>query len=991
MNRLSAMNDRVAADLAADDRSRGLVHAPVAMDRPFRYFEELFPLRGAILPRADAVSDAPELSLDGTWEFRLSDTADAAVDFIGDAAPTGESWGSIPVPAHWQLQGHGAPAYTNRRYPFPVDPPYVPHENPTGDYRRTFRVPADWQVERVLLRFDGVDSLAKIWLNGTEVGVISGSRLRSEFDVTDLLRRDAENVLAVRVHQWSSGSYLEDQDMWWLSGIFRSVTLLGRPAAAIHDHFVHADYDTLRGEGVLRVESSTPARVIIPELDVDTASGAEVRIPVQPWSADEPRLYDGELVSDGERVQLRIGFRRVEVVDGVLLANGRPLLFRGTNRHDFDPDTGRTVSMERMRHDVEMMKRHNINAVRTSHYPPQAAFLRLCDELGLWVIDECDFETHGFLPVDWFHKLAGNPAEDVRWRDALVDRMQRLVERDKNHPSVVMWSLGNECGTGENLGAMARWAKERDPSRLLHYERDWSCEHVDVYSRMYTTHRDLELIGQRQEPPFPDADLDARRRAMPFLLCEYVHSMGNGPGGLAEYQEIFERYPRIAGGFTWEWFDHGLRQVTAAGETFFAYGGDFGEDRHDGNFIADGIVFPDGTPSPGLHELKKVFEPVRITVSSGEVVVRNHYDATDLSHLAFRWSVADDGVEVAAGDLPLPHTPAGESARLPLALDVPDHDPATERVLTVRAVLREPTAWARAGHEVAWGQSVVTERAQPVARLISPVPHGEQVTVGSAILDDTDGGLLSLAGIEVDAPRFDTWRAVIDNDRDFSWEPHETRWREIGLDLPRYRAGAIEVGAEAVVVPGRLGFDGSDLAFDTRLTWSADEAAVSLRVQAQPLGDWDVPLPRFGLRMSLPAAFCDVEWYGPGPEESYADSSRAARLGRWCRTVEEMQTPYLMPQENGNRRHARWLRVASPESVLTITGDPHVDFTARRWTTEDLAAATHPNELRASDRVWLNLDAGQTGLGSGSCGPGALPAQRLLPRSFDYTLTFMVE
>lgn len=991
MNNLSAMNDRVACDLAAGDRGRGITHALVPMDRPFAYYEELFPSRGALPPRAHSRSDAPELSLDGEWDFRLSPAADAPVDFLGeiDRTASGDDWTSIPVPAHWQLHGHGKPAYTNRLYPFPVDPPYVPAANPTGDYRRTFTVPADWDVERMLLRFDGIDSIGRIWLNGTDVGIVSGSRLRHEFDVSGLIRRGEENVLAVRVHQWSSGSYLEDQDMWWLSGIFRSVALLGRPVGAIDDHFIHADYDAATGEGILRVETSAPARVVVPELGIDVAAGETVRIAVEPWSAEVPRLYDGRLVGEGETIALRLGFRRVEIVDAKILVNGAPVLFRGTNRHDYDPDTGRVVSDERMRSDIVMMKQHNINAVRTSHYPPAARFLELCDELGLWVIDECDFETHGFFPVDWFNKLPGNPTEDPRWQTALVDRMQRLVERDKNRPSVIMWSLGNECGTGENLGAMARWAKLRDPSRLLHYERDWSCQYVDVYSRMYSTHRELDLIGQGQEAPFPDADLDARRRAMPFLLCEYVHSMGNGPGGIAEYQELFERYPRLAGGFTWEWFDHGLRTRNADDEEYFAYGGDFGEERHDGNFIADGIVFPDGTPSPALHELKRVFQPIAFTMTRGEVRIHNKHDHRDLAHVAVEWELLVDGVVQGSGAVEHGTVLAGESA----VLVVPHAaDAAGERVLTVRAVLAQDADWADAGHEVAWEQFVL-ETAAPVAASVGAAPRveGDEIVLGHARFARRTGALLSLDGIDVTGPTFDTWRAVIDNDRAFSWEPREPRWRQIGLDRPRHAIHAVNVDADAVEVVGRLGFDGADLGYTTHMRWTASADAVTLAVDAQPIGDWDVPLPRFGVRMSLPEGFADVSWYGPGPGEAYADSRSAARLGTWQRSVEEMQTPYLMPQENGNRIDARRITLSDGPRTLRIDAQSVVDFTVRRWTTEQLDGAEHPYDLTPSGRIWLNLDAGQSGLGSGSCGPGALPAARLLPRSFSYGVTFRVD
>lgn len=985
MNDLSAMNDRVACDLAARDRERGITHAPVAMDRPFAYYEGLFPSQGSLPPRAQARSDAPELSLDGEWRFRFSLDPDAPLDPADDAS-AGDAWSTIPVPGHWQLNGFGAPMYTNRLYPFPVDPPYVPAENPTGDYRRTFDVPQDWDVERFLLRFDGIDSIGRIWLNGVEVGVAVGSRLRHEFDVTRLVRRGSANVLAVRVHQWSSGSYLEDQDMWWLSGIFRSVSLLGRPHGAIDDHFVHADFDPVTGEGVLRVDASAPARVVIPELDLDVAAGETVRLPVEPWSAEVPRLYEGALVGEGERITLRVGFRRVEIVDAEIRVNGRPVLFRGTNRHDYDPDTGRVVSDDRMRSDIVMMKQHNINAVRTSHYPPSARFLELCDELGLWVVDECDFETHGFFPVDWFGKLPGNPAEDPRWEPALLDRMQRLVERDKNRPSVVMWSLGNECGTGENLGAMARWAKFRDPSRLLHYERDWSCQYVDVYSRMYLTHRELELVGRGEEAPFPDGDLDARRRAMPFILCEYVHSMGNGPGGIAEYQELFERYPRLAGGFTWEWFDHGLRARTADGREYFAYGGDFGEERHDGNFIADGIVFPDGTPSPALHELKKVYQPIGFSRERGRVRVHNKHDHRDLSHVRIAWRHLEDGVVRAEGVLDQRPVGAGEAAEL----DIPPLAGGSgERMLELRAVLGADATWAPAGHEIAWEQFAIGEpEPVPLASGDRPRIEGDVIVLGPARLSRDTGTLLGVGDIEISSLAFDTWRAVIDNDRGFSWEPLEPRWRQLGLDRPRHRVVAVDVDDRTVRIDGRLGFTGTDLAFRTTMRWTAADGAVSLAIAASPIGDWDVPLPRFGLRMSLPDELDDVSWYGPGPGEAYADSRAAARLGVWRRTVDELQTPYLLPQENGNRIDARRLVLGDGARSLRIDAHPVVDFTVRRWTTEALDAAQHPFDLSPSGRLWLNLDLGQTGLGSGSCGPGALPSARLLPRSVEYAVTF---
>ena len=681
-----------------------------------------------------------------------------------------------------------------------------------------------------MLRFEGADSSLQVWLNGQELGSSTGSRLPVEFDATAALAAGGpDHLLAARVRQWSAASYLEDQDMWWLSGIFREVRLLARPAGAIGDWFVHAGYDHRTGAGTLRVDADVPARLSVPELGVDAAAGETVQLPaVEPWSAESPRLYDGQLAGDGERVALRIGFRTVAVEDGVLTVNGRPVLFRGVNRHEFHPDLGRAVPEEVMLADVLLMKRHNLNAVRTSHYPPHPRFLELCDAYGLYVVDECDLETHGFEPVGW----RGNPADDPRWRDALVDRMRRTVERDKNRPSVVMWSLGNECGSGRNLAAMAAWARERDPSRPLHYEGDRSCADVDVYSRMYPTHDEVDRIGRRQEPPLDDPGLDARRRAMPFVLCEYGHAMGNGPGGLWEYQELFERHPRCAGGFVWEWIDHGLRTRTADGAEFFAYGGDFGEPLHDGNFVADGLLFPDRTPSPGLAELKKVVEPVRITEDpDGGIRVANLHEVLDLSHLTFEWSLEAEGVAVASGQLEVPKVGPGEAATIaPPTLPPTDG----ESWVTVRAVLATDQPWAEAGHEVAWGQfpitptSAPTRPTQPPGLTPAPVvglplgrvtdPGGEvgavvhsPMTVGPGAFDPATGGLLRIGDLPVDGPRLDLWRAPTDNDRGHHGEALEPLWRRVGLDRLQHRVDEVAAGEDGLVVRTRVAPAATDL------------------------------------------------------------------------------------------------------------------------------------------------------------------------------------
>ena len=844
----------------------------------------------------------------------------------------------------------------------------MPTENPTGSYRRTVVVPAEWAGERIVLRFEGVDSCFAVWVNGREVGIGQGSRLPSEFDVTELVRPGADNLVAVRVHQWSAGSYLEDQDMWWMSGIFRDVALLARPAGGVDDLFVHAGYDG--GAGTLRVDVDDAARVLVPELGIDVPAGEEVRIEgVQPWSAEVPRLYDVAVVTDTERVDLRVGFRTVRISDGLLTVNGRRVLLRGVNRHEHHPDRGRAVTEQDMLDDVLLMKRHNINAVRTSHYPPHPRFLELCDEYGLYVVDECDLETHGFVHVGW----RGNPTDDPTWGDAFEDRMRRMVERDKNHASVIMWSLGNESWTGRNLERMYRYAHDRDPGRPVHYEHCPDGRWSDVYSRMYASHAETDLIGRGDEPARGvDPVQDAARREAPFVLCEYAHAMGNGPGGLSEYQELFEAHPRCQGGFVWEWIDHGLRTRDARGREFFGYGGDFGEELHDGNFVADGLLFPDRTPSPGLHEFAKVIEPVRITgTPDGRLRVANLHEVLDLGHLRFTWTVEEDGVEVEAGELAVPPVEAGHSVELDLPAKAGGE---AETWLTVRAVLAADESWAPAGHEIAWGQVRLVERPRP-----APAPAD-----GPVALDRVRGVLTGVAGIALDGPRLDAWRAPTDNDR-IPRESAADAWRATGLNRLRHRVLDVRDEVGGVVVRTRAAPAALDVGFLSTLRYTPlAGGGLLLDVSVQPEGEWPGPLPRLGLAWSLPAELDTVTWYGGGPGEAYPDTRRAARIGRFTSSVDGLQTPYVMPQENGRRAGVRWAELSGAGAGLRIEalpgdeGDPETfALTVRRWTSADLDAAQHPVDLVPGDRVWLTVDLAHRGVGTASCGPDVLPQHEL--------------
>ena len=940
------------------------------------YYEDPGPGYGGLPARAAIRSDAPSISLNGNWRFHLAESVAAAPDGFERDDFDDSDWAVIPVPSSWPMHGHGRPAYTNQAYPFPVDPPYVPDENPTGDHRLVFELPASWSGPTVL-RFDGVDSCARVWLNGVELGVIRGSRVPIEFGV-DAALRPGRNVLAVRVHQWSSGSYLEDQDMWWLPGIFRDVTLIARPVDGVADVFVHSSYDHVSGAGTLRVDTVPGAVVRVPSLGIEVAGGESVTIPdVEPWSAEVPRLYDAVVETPGETVALRIGFRTVAIVDGVLRVNGRRVLFHGVNRHEHDPVLGRVIPDDRLRRELLVMKQHNINAIRTSHYPPDSRLLELCDELGFWVMDECDYESHGFFLLDWH----GNPADDPRFLDASVDRMRRMVERDKNHPCVVMWSLGNEAGTGSNLTAMAAWTRDRDPSRPLHYEGDPTCADVDVYSRMYAAHAEVEAIGKRAEPPLDDPVLDARRRAMPFVLCEYSHAGGNGPGGLPEYEELFHTYERCQGGFIWEWIEHGILRPDGS----YAYGGDFGEELHDGNYVLDGLVFPDLTPQPALLEVRKAFEPVHLTVTGDVLHIANRYDVLDTSHLSLQWSAADEGEVVAQGTLELPTIPSGGEATVQLpSITVPAQN--RERWLTIRAVLNADTPWAAAGHEIAFTQAQL-EATRPTERPSLPA----SVVLGPARFDPHTGRLTSLHGWDVEQVPLELWRAPTQHDArtwDATTLDRKTRWAKAGLHRLRYRTVSVQPDGDELVVVTMVGAAATDARVLTTYRWSSDGDRVTADVEVEPLGEWTVPWARVGVTFGLPAGFREVRWFGLGPGQAYPDSRAAARVGRFSATIEDLQVPYIYPQENGARGDVRWAELSGTAGRLTLTAEPHLALTVRRWTTADLADAAHLEDLVPGDRVWLTLDALQHGLGSPTSGAPILPPHDLqpTPHRFRFTL-----
>ncbi|WP_437583063.1 glycoside hydrolase family 2 TIM barrel-domain containing protein [Paramicrobacterium sp. CJ85] len=1013
------------------------------------YVTDRGPGSGARTPaRSWLHSDAPTLSLNGSWRFRLLPGAPGEPGAAG-VLPEGEaleaiaepdfddaSWDEIAVPSHWVLQGDGAygsPIYTNVQFPFPIDPPFVPDENPTGDYRRGFDVPEDWADSRILLRFDGVESRYRVWVNGKLIGVGSGSRLAQEFDVTDAVRPGA-NQIAVRVHQWSAASYLEDQDQWWLPGIFRDVTLQARPVGGIDDVWLRTEYDGGVGTIAPQLTASDqafPVRLRVPELDVDVewadaSDVAPVTVDtVEPWTAETPRLYDATVTSAAETVSLRLGFRSARIENGLFLVNGERVVFHGVNRHETHPERGRVFDEAWARDDLALMKRFNVNAIRTSHYPPHPRLLDLADEMGFWVILECDLETHGFEQGGW----TGNPSDDPLWRDAYLDRIERTVERDKNHPSIVMWSLGNESGTGQNLAAMASWVHDRDPSRPVHYEGDYQGAYTDVYSRMYSSVPETEQIGRDDSRTLLlgcDAAESARQRTKPFILCEYVHAMGNGPGAIDQYEELVRQYPRLQGGFVWEWRDHGILTRDENGTEFFGYGGDFGEVVHDGNFVMDGMVLSDGTPSPGLHEWAQVVAPVTLELA-GEVrdaddatllTIVNRRHTASTADLTFRWRVEAEGRTAASGDVDVAPVAAGESAAVTLTgLETPA---GVEAWLTVEAVLSEDAAWAPAGHRIVFAQQRIGDRDAGLTaprlaaelRAAASVSTTRQPRTVLGPAEFTHGRLSRLAGQPVSGPKLELWRGPTDNDRGqgrgsyATGDPYANNgngvpapacdevWRAAGLDRLTSRIEGVMTSEDAVVTRRRWSAADVRASIVTTERWQLVDGELWLRVDIEPSRGWTMVLPRIGLRFDLPSTVTGASWFGTGPHESYPDTRHAAQVGSFEATIDDLNVAYSRPQETGHRSDVRFLTLGrNGEAWLRFDAVRDAQgrlpgFTLTRHTAQQLDAAAHPHELPENDAAYLYLDAAQNGVGSRACGPDVWPDHMLKAEA--RTLTFRI-
>ena len=963
--------------------------------------------------------------LSGIWKFEyFKSMYDLPEDFWNEGMIRGRE---AEVPAVWQSYGEDENQYINTRYPFPFDPPFVPRENPCGLYERSFEYKSCPDAPEAFLNFEGVDSCFYVWINGDFVGYSQVSHSTSEFHITRYLK-EGDNRLTVLVLKWCDGSYLEDQDKFRMSGIFRDVYILKRPKEAVRDYFIRpcirgnsaevsvelSFYGTDRPEGRIRVLD--PDGEVVLEKNWSREKERD-RIcfcleNCRLWTAETPWLYTIELQTEKEWITDRFGVREIYVENGVLFINKTAVKFHGVNRHDSDPVTGSAISRQQMETDLRLMKEHNVNAIRTSHYPNSPQYYHLFDEMGFYVMDEADNESHGtdkvFKKVDdwdthvkqWNRWIADNPA----YTEAVLDRTRRCVERDKNRACVLIWSMGNESAYGCAFEAAMAWTKDRDNTRLCHYEgaryvpdvKKYDFSSMDMYSRMYP---DQEEICRYFEEP----DSRIFSENLPFMMCEYCHAMGNGPGDLEDYFELIHRYDGMCGGFIWEWCDHAVRT-----EEGFLYGGDFGEELHDGNFCVDGLVSPDRIPHPGLREFKNVYRPARIQSVNWEnstVTFKNYMDFTDLKdYLYLKWEAVQDGRIIETHiQRELPSVPPHGSAAVQYTGSLPKGG---RCFLRVRYLLRYPVPGLNEGWELGFDEAELPETVsgKTEARRKEKQPEADRTAL---VLDQTerqitvtgqdftyvyDTFLGAFSRIEKDGKEYITrpieyniWRAPADNDRRIRLE-----WERAGYDRTRVRTYSTEAhllkdGSAELVTELSVSAVHIQRILNIRSRWLISMDG-QIRVELNVKKDMEFPfLPRFGLRLFLDKSFCQVRYCGMGPEESYPDKHRASWHGIFEGDVRTMHRPYLKPQEYGAHWDCSWCSLRGEKMGLKVTSGETFMFQACTYTQEELSRKAHDFELEEADSTILCLDHRQSGIGSGSCGPQLLEQYRFNEPEFSRT------
>ena len=1003
-----------------------------------RYYENLsvlhentMPARSYYIPaskRMDNLVEHREESdrmqlLNGTWKFQYFNSIYDIQDSFFEKNYDTENFDEIQVPSVWQMAGYDTHQYTNIRYPFPFDPPYVPQDIPCGAYVHTFEYSRDEKAPKSFLNFEGVDSCFYVWINGSYIGYSQVSHMTSEFDVTDVLQ-DGTNTVAVLVMKWCDGSYLEDQDKFRMSGIFRDVYILKRPKQAISDYHIKTRIEDMLAKVEIEMKFYSPLNV---KISIEDRNGAVVALgsiaeegtavleiaSPELWNTENPYLYKLILETENEVIVDHIALRKIEIKDQVIYLNGQKVKFRGVNRHDSDPVTGFTISLEQLTTDLTLMKQHNFNAIRSSHYPNAPFFYEMCDKYGFMVIDEADIEAHGPFMIyrkedtdynrfkRWNEKIADDPV----WEEAIVDRVKLMVERDKNRFCIVMWSMGNESAYGCNFEKALEWTKNFDPDRITQYEsaryrnydETYDYSNLDVYSRMYPA------LSEIQE--YLDKD-----GSKPFLLVEYCHSMGNGPGDFEDYFQMIQDNDKMCGGFVWEWCDHAIAHGTAEnGKTIYAYGGDHGEEIHDGNFCMDGLVYPDRTVHTGLLEYKNVYRPARVisyNKESGELVLHNYMDFDDLKdYVKISYELTQDGLVISKGILPeFSVAPHGEG-KTNLKINVPENG---KCYLKLIYHLKKELPLLDEDHILGFDEIEVSkedtkcklaEKWIPKTVVDSELQVNEndtQIHIKGrefAYTIDKRTALfteMKFAGREyLNHPmELNIWRAPTDNDMYIKSE-----WKKAHYDKAYTRAYTTEVvqGKHGVKITSHASVVAETVQkiLDVTITWKI-EAAGKIDADIAVTKDDEFPdLPRFGVRMFLDKKLSAARYFGMGPQESYCDKHQAASHGLYRADVGDLHEDYIRPQENGSHYDCEYVELNNSRYGIVVSAENAFSFNASYYTQEELEEKTHNYELTESDSVVFCVDYALNGIGSNSCGPVVLEQYRFDDVLFRFQFTLI--
>ena len=1003
-----------------------------------RYYEDLsvlhentMPARAYFIPaskRMDNLVEHREESdrmqlLNGTWKFQYFNSIyDVQEPFFEKDYDT-ENFDAIQVPSVWQMAGYDTHQYTNIRYPFPFDPPYVPQDIPCGTYAHTFVYHKDENAPKAFLNFEGVDSCFYVWINGSYVGYSQVSHMTSEFDITDLLR-DGENGIAVLVMKWCDGSYLEDQDKFRMSGIFRDVYILKRPKQAISDYHIKTRIEDMLAKVEIEMKFYSPLNV---KISIEDRNGAVVALgsiaeegtavleiaSPELWNTENPYLYKLILETENEVIVDHIALRKIEIKDQVIYLNGQKIKFRGVNRHDSDPVTGFTISLEQLTTDLTLMKQHNFNAIRSSHYPNAPFFYEMCDKYGFMVIDEADIEAHGPFMIyrkedtdynrfkRWNEKIADDPV----WEEAIVDRVKLMVERDKNRFCIVMWSMGNESAYGCNFEKALEWTKNFDPDRITQYEsaryrnydETYDYSNLDVYSRMYPA------LSEIQE--YLDKD-----GSKPFLLVEYCHSMGNGPGDFEDYFQMIQDNDKMCGGFVWEWCDHAIAHGTAEnGKTIYAYGGDHGEEIHDGNFCMDGLVYPDRMVHTGLLEYKNVYRPARVISydkESEELVLHNYMDFDDLKdYVKISYELTQDGLVISKGKLPEVSAAPHSEGKINLKINVPESG---KCYLKFIYHLKKELPLLDEDHILGFDEIEVSKdgtKCKLAEKWLQKTAVDSELQVNEndtqihikgrefAYTIDKRTALfteMKFAGREyLNHPmELNIWRAPTDNDMYIKSE-----WKKAHYDKAYTRAYTTEVvqGKHGVKITSHASVVAETVQkiLDVTITWKI-EAAGKIDADIEVTKDDEFPdLPRFGVRMFLDKKLSAARYFGMGPQESYCDKHQAASHGLYQANVDDLHEDYICPQENGSHYDCEYVELNNSRYGIVVSAENAFSFNASYYTQEELEKKTHNYELTESDSVVFCVDYALNGIGSNSCGPVVLDQYRFDDVLFRFQFTLI--